>query len=65
MANEINRRESLKLAAMGGVGVLFASALPGIPHAAGQDDCYFVQMSDTVMSKFSAESLKPLPGSNS
>jgi hypothetical protein len=47
MANEINRREFLKLAGIGGVGVVFASALPGIARAAGQDDFYFVQMSDS------------------
>ena len=46
MANEINRREFLKLAGIGGVGVVFASALPGVGRAAGQDDFYFVQMSD-------------------
>jgi len=32
---------------MGGVGVVFASALLGMGHAAGQDDFYFAQMSDT------------------
>jgi hypothetical protein len=47
MANEFNRRAFLKLAGVGGVGVVFASALPGMAHAAGQDDFYFVQMSDT------------------
>src|SRR5450759_1499712 len=47
MANEINRREFLKLAGIGGVGVVFASALPGMARAAGQDDFYFVQLSDT------------------
>src|SRR5512140_3078473 len=47
MANEINRRDFLKLAGIGGVGVVFASALPGMARAAGQDDFYFVQLSDT------------------
>jgi calcineurin-like phosphoesterase family protein len=46
MANEINRRAFIKLAGIGGVGVVFASALPGMARAAGQDDFYFVQMSD-------------------
>jgi len=47
MANEINRREFLKLASLSGVGVVFASALPGMAHAAYQDDFYFLQLSDT------------------
>lgn len=47
MANEINRRDFLKLAGVGSVGIVFASALPGMARAAGQDDFYFVQMSDT------------------
>ena len=47
MVNEINRRSFLKLAGLGGVGVVFASALPGMARAAGQDDFYFVQMSDS------------------
>jgi hypothetical protein len=46
MANEINRRAFIKLAGIGGVGVVFASALPGMARAVGQDDFYFVQMSD-------------------
>src|SRR5258708_36791136 len=47
MDNEINRRDFLKLTAIGGIGVVFASALPGMARAAGQDAFYFVQMSDT------------------
>jgi metallophosphoesterase superfamily enzyme len=47
MTIEINRRDFLKLAGLGSVGVVFASALPGVVRAAGQDDFYFVQMSDT------------------
>jgi len=47
MANEINRREFLKLASLSGVGVVFASALPGMARAADQDDFYFLQLSDT------------------
>src|SRR3989441_2377368 len=47
MANEINRREFLKLTALGGVGVVFGSALPGMAAAADQDDFYFVQLSDS------------------
>ncbi len=45
MINEINRRDFLKLAGLG--GVVFASGLPGVTLAAGQDDFYFVQLSDT------------------
>src|SRR3954468_4847318 len=47
MTNAINRRQFLQLAGIGGVGVVFASALPGVAHAAGQEDFYFVQLSDT------------------
>ena len=47
MTNEINRRAFIKLAGIGGVGVVFASALPGMAWAAGQDDFYFVQLSDS------------------
>src|SRR3954468_22855669 len=47
MTNAINRRQFLQLAGIGGVGVVFASALPGVAHAAGQEDFYFIQMSDT------------------
>ena len=46
MAKTINRRDFLKLAGIG--GAVFASALPGCATlAAGQDDFYFVQLSDT------------------
>src|SRR3977135_1819360 len=47
MTKSIDRRDFLKLAGISGVGVVFASALPGMARAAGQDDFYFVQMSDT------------------
>ena len=47
MVDGFDRRAFLKLAGIGGVGVVFASALPGMARAAGQDDFYFVQMSDT------------------
>jgi len=47
MANEFDRRDFLKLTAIGGLGVVFASALPGMARAAGQDEFYFVQLSDT------------------
>jgi hypothetical protein len=45
--NQFDRRDFLKLAGLGGVGVVFASALPGMARAAGNDDFYFVQMSDS------------------
>ena len=45
--NHIDRREFLKLAGLGGVGVVFASALPGMARAAGADEFYFLQLSDT------------------
>src|SRR6187399_211173 len=45
MTNAIDRRQFLKLAGLG--GVVFASGLPGVTLAAGQDDFYFVQLSDT------------------
>lgn len=47
MTQTINRRDFLRLTAIGGVGVVFASALPGMARAAGADDFYFVQMSDS------------------
>jgi hypothetical protein len=47
MKMSINRRQFLKVAGLGGVGVVFASRLPGMSRAAEQDDFYFVQMSDT------------------
>ena len=40
-----NRRDFMRLAGLG--GVVFASGLPGVSLAAGQDDFYFVQLSDT------------------
>ena len=45
--NHINRREFLKLAGLGGVGVVFSSALPGVARAADADEFYFLQLSDT------------------
>ena len=42
-----DRREFLKVAGAAGAGIVFASALPGMAHAAGADDFYFVQLSDT------------------
>jgi len=47
MTSEIDRRDFLKLAGIGGLGVVFGSALPGMGHAAAQDDFYFIQLSDT------------------
>jgi len=47
MANAIDRRDFLKLTAISGLGVVFASALPGMARAAAQDEFYFVQLSDT------------------
>jgi hypothetical protein len=47
MATQFNRRDFLKLAGLGSVGVVFASTLPGMADAADTDDFYFVQMSDT------------------
>src|SRR4029453_455873 len=47
MMNRIDRREFLKLAALGGVGVVFASALPGVARAHDGDDFFFLQLSDT------------------
>jgi len=45
--NHFNRREFLKLAGLGGVGVVFSSALPGVARAAAADEFYFLQLSDT------------------
>jgi hypothetical protein len=45
--NDINRRQFLKLAGLGGVGVVFSSALPGMARAADADEFYFLQLSDT------------------
>src|SRR5262249_30608956 len=47
MTSAIDRRQFLQLAGLGSIGVVFGSALPGLAHAAGQDDFYFVQLSDT------------------
>ena len=47
MASEICRRDFLKLAGIGGLGVVFGSALPGMGRGAEQDDFYFIQMSDS------------------
>jgi 3',5'-cyclic AMP phosphodiesterase CpdA len=47
MANQIDRRDFLKLAGIGGLGVVFGSALPGVARAHAQDDFYFLQLSDT------------------
>jgi hypothetical protein len=47
MANQIDRRQFLRLAGLGGVGVVMASALPGMAGAHGDDEFYFVQLSDT------------------
>jgi 3',5'-cyclic AMP phosphodiesterase CpdA len=44
MANSIDRREFLKLMGLG--GVVFASGLARGAHAAGNEDFYFVQLSD-------------------
>ena len=45
MTTTIDRRDFLKLAGLG--GAVFASGLPGVTLAAGQDEFYFVQLSDT------------------
>jgi hypothetical protein len=47
MPSAINRRQFLQLAGLGSVGVVFASALPGMARAAAGEDFYFVQLSDT------------------
>jgi len=47
MTSAIDRRQFLQLAGLGSIGVVFGSALPGMARAAGQDDFYFVQLSDT------------------
>src|SRR5260221_7058204 len=48
MTMKIDRRDFLKLSALGG-GAVFASSLPGCAAmgAGGGDDFYFVQLSDT------------------
>jgi hypothetical protein len=47
MAKAIDRRQFLRLAGLSGVGVVMASALPGVARAHGDDEFYFVQLSDT------------------
>src|SRR5207247_8916715 len=47
MAQAIGRRDFLKLAGLGGVGVVFASALPGVARADEQDAFYFFQLSES------------------
>ena len=47
MANRIDRRDFLKLAGIGGVGVVLSSALPGMARAHAEDDFFFLQLSDT------------------
>jgi hypothetical protein len=47
MANRIDRRDFLKLAGIGGVGVVLSSALPGVARAHDEDDFFFLQLSDT------------------
>ena len=42
----IDRRQFLKLAGLG-VGVVMGSALPGMARADGDDEFYFLQLSDT------------------
>lgn len=43
----IDRRQFLKLASVGGVGVVMGSALPGMAQAHDEDEFYFLQLSDT------------------
>ena len=45
--SKIDRRDFLKLAGLGSIGVVFSSALPGVAHAHDADDFYFLQLSDT------------------
>jgi 3',5'-cyclic AMP phosphodiesterase CpdA len=47
MARRIDRRQFLRLAGLGGVGVVLGSALPGVAHAHDDDEFYFLQLSDT------------------
>jgi hypothetical protein len=47
MGNRIARRDFLKLAGLGSVGVVLASALPGVVQAHDDDDFFFLQLSDT------------------
>ena len=46
---ELDKRQFLKLVALGGAGIVCSAALPGMGRAAGaaQDEFYFVQLSDT------------------
>ena len=44
---KIDRRQFLRLAGMGSVGVVMASALPGMARAHGDDEFFFLQLSDT------------------
>ena len=47
MARAIDRRQFLRLAGLGSVGVVLGSALPGVARAHGDDEFYFLQLSDT------------------
>jgi len=47
MNHRIDRRTFLKLSGLSGVGVVLASALPGVARAYDQDDFFFLQLSDT------------------
>ena len=47
MAKAIDRRQFLRLAGLGGVGVVLGSALPGVALAHDDDEFYFLQLSDT------------------
>ena len=47
MAKAIDRRQFLRLAGLGGVGVVLGSALPGVARAHDGDDFFFLQLSDT------------------
>jgi len=47
VANRFDRRTFLRLAGLGGVGVVVASALPGMAQAHDGDDFFFLQLSDT------------------
>ena len=47
MNHRIDRRTFLKLTGLSGVGVVLASALPGVARAHDQDDFFFLQLSDT------------------
>lgn len=47
MAMAIDRRQFLRLAGLGGVGIVLGSALPGVALGHDEDEFYFLQMSDT------------------